>query len=153
MDKYLNFGDKFLIDMNKLKSNYVKIIYEKTKLIHPNISTSYISNDLKNIILEIINNNKISQTKINLLDKNEKTYLIDLLKKTKIIDSMNLHHLLEDATKISNLDKFNVLIGEWNIGNRNPKIKDDILKLLNVLLNDKMITKKNYGEIIYDMTK
>ena len=153
MDKYIKFGDKFLIDMNKLKSNYVKIIYEKTKLIHPNISTSYITNDLKNIILEIINNNKINDTKINLLDKNEKTFLIDLLKKTKLIDNMNLHHLLDDATKKSNLDKFNVLIGHWNEGNRNPKIKDDILKLLNILLNDKMITKKNYGEIIYDMTK
>ena len=151
MDKYIKFGDKFLIDMNKLKSNYVKIIYEKTKLIHPNISTSYITNDLKNIILEIINNNKINDTKINLLDKNEKTFLIDLLKKTKLIDNMNLHHLLEDATKKSNLDKFNVLIGHWNEGNRN--LKDDILKLLNILLNDKMITKKNYGEIIYDMTK
>jgi hypothetical protein len=153
MDKYIKFGDKFLIDINRLKSNYVNLIYEKTKLKHPNISTAYITNDLKNIILDIINNNKINDTKINLLDINEKKYLIDLLKKTKIIDKLNLHYLLEDATKKSNLDRFNVLIGEWNIGNRNQRIKDDLLKLLNVLLNDKMITKKNYGEIIYDMTK
>ena len=153
MNKFVKFGEKFLIDTNKLKSNIIKIIYEKTKLNHPNISISFITNDFKNIILDIINNNKVNEVKINLLDVNEKKYLIDILKKTRLIDDMNLHYLLEDISKKSNLDKFNILIGEWNIGNRNEKLKDDLLKLLNILLNEKMITKKNYGEIIYDMTK
>lgn len=88
-----------------------------------------ISKNMVNMLLSIIETNKIDSTLYNELDDSEKDVIENLTSSTGID---KLHHIRYDQKKINDLiNRYNILKGEILINNDNP----DLLKQLrNVVL-------------------
>ena len=104
------------IDLNKLKNNIICIRYCKTRALVPNVKVQHISNDIKEIINDIIDD-KFEKRLYEKLDMNDKRLV------KRIVDSLKLDFDLHSKEDDEYQRQFDVVLGEWKSGNNNDMIK------------------------------
>lgn len=147
---YREFG-KFIIQYKFLLDNILLVKYKSYAPI-PTIKRQDISDDLKDIIINIFDTGEINYQLGKTLNQSEKDLLTSLITKSGLKEQLKFNkvHLLEDIKDIIN--DFNVLKGIIIAGNDNPDIITKIKVVLDKLVLYKRITKKDALEIINDLS-
>ena len=97
------------IDLNKLKNNIICIRYCKTRALVPNVKVQHISNGVKEIIDDIIND-KFEKRLYEKLDMNEKRLV------KRIVDSLKLDLDLHSKEEEEYVRQYEVVLGAVEIG-------------------------------------
>jgi len=135
--RYCNFG-KFIINHYQLNKNILLLKYPGTIAPVSRIRRTIISDDFKNLIIDLIDTQKIN---------------IDLQKKLsdaeiKIFELLlllsNLKHHLNYQKQTKTIDdyvhRFNILRGSLAAGDDSIKLRDELIEIIK-LLNNKTINK------------
>ena len=147
---YREFG-KFIIQYKFLLDNILLVKYKSYAPIQT-IKRQDISDDLKDIIINIFDTGEINYQLGKTLIQSEKDLLTSLITKSGLKEQLkfNKFNLLEDIKDIVN--DVNVLKGIIIAGNDNPDIITKIKVVLDKLVLYKRITKKDALEIINDLS-
>ncbi len=109
---------KYFIDTNKLNNNVLEVRYNKNRHL-TGIKTQIIGSGVKNIINNIINDDKMDEKEYHTLSQNEQHLIRTIL------------HMLEKSHLIKNKDeefneKFQILLGEYNAGNNSEILRNQL---------------------------
>ena len=152
-NKLKSFGN-YLINNDVLQKGFLSILYTSG---HPiqGFPKVMISSNLKMIINDILFTKKFSEEDYTILDDSEKRLFDDLLSfcKLEMIDTIKLykHKKYTDKSRDEDIKQFNILKGEIIAGNDNPDVIKQMKVLVMKLLDQKVITKKDYTKIITTM--
>lgn len=134
------FGTNMVIDLNKLKNgNEVSVRYSNN-LWNPNLPAQKVSNQLKNVIVKVLQKQPYSLSK---LSKEEGEYLKRLLHYTKIQKQSN-DWLLKN--------NFNRYLGEIEAGNNNKKLKTQLGGVIEKMRKRKILSPADL-DWVHDMAR
>ena len=121
-DKRFEIG-KFYIDLGKLKNNILNVKYTSCRGSVPNIKVERISDDLKDVILDIIGN-KYNSKLFDKLFTDDQRIIANLIKTLRIPD-INM-----DVFNKKYQHEYEILLGQVNSGNTNEKVKLQLKKYI-----------------------
>ena len=125
---------KFYIDLGKLNENVLNVKYKSCRGSVPNIKVERISNDVRNVILDIIENKYNS----NLFDKlvaDDQRIIANLIK-TLHIPNTNMYVFNKKYQH-----EYEILLGQANSGNTNEKVKLQLKKYLLRRISENLIPR------------
>jgi hypothetical protein len=116
--KTLNDG-KFTLDLDKLKRNILSVTYSSCRAVIPSLKKEHVSNDVKNMILDIIDE-KYNANLFNKMKQDDQRIVSNFVRVLKIPD-----------IDMSEFDAgyqlhYEVLLGQLNSGQNNPTIKKEL---------------------------
>ena len=109
---------KYFIDTNKLNNNVLEVRYNKNRHL-TGIKTQIIGSGVKNIINNIINDDKMNEKEYDDLTDNER-HLI-----RTILNMLEKSHLIKNQDQEFN-EKFQILLGSYNAGNNSEILKNQL---------------------------
>jgi len=132
---YRQYFDKVYIDKKKLADNilFCKYIHNNTNI--PRLKTQMISNDLKELIMDVLNdryNKKIYDT----LDDTDKKIFRTFNKCFKF----NLE-VPENKEDLEFKERFNVLVGSYYSGNNSSELKTELKKYVRLALAQGLVSQ------------
>jgi hypothetical protein len=131
------------IEMSKLKNyNVLSLKYKSTRNHHPKFLQQRISQNLSDIIQDILNKN-LDERLLKTLNEKEKTILNQFLSICRIKDIVLNRDELENFNK-----NFDILLGEISAGNDNPQIKQKLKEYLHIGMKLGRISKSEGFEIL-----
>jgi hypothetical protein len=140
----LNNG-KFTIDMQKLRRNILSVTYSSCRASIPSLKVEHISNDVKNIITDIV----------------EEKYNANLFNKMKQ-DDQRLVSTFVRTLKIPNIDMesfdkayqlhYEILLGEINSGNNNPALKKELKEYILRAITEGIIPKSQGYNKLFELS-
>jgi hypothetical protein len=132
------------IDLNKLKNNIICIRYCKTRALVPNVKVQHISNDIKEIINDIIEDKfeKRLYEKLNINDKR-------LVK--RIVDSLKLDIDTSSKEDEEYARQFDVVLGEWKSGNNNDMIKAKLKQYIMESMESGMLPRREAFKLLFEL--
>jgi hypothetical protein len=133
------------IDLNKLKNNILTVRYVKTGGFIPTIKAQHISNDVRSVIEDIIND-KFEKRLFDKLGTNEKRLIKRLITALKI--DIDISSKEEDEYR----RQFDILLGEMRAGNNNPDIKNKLKQYVVESMNSGMLTRREAFQLLYELT-
>jgi succinate dehydrogenase flavin-adding protein (antitoxin of CptAB toxin-antitoxin module) len=139
--------------IDDLKQNKLKIRYnnKKIKIFEDRI----ISNELRDIIINILTLSRFSEEDYQKLDTNDKIYFDDILSKANLEPNHMLfkHKKYNDSEKKELINRYQILSGELLSGNNNYdlflELKNVIIKLMHLDVLDKTIVNKLLFDLLY----
>ena len=131
--KELNDG-KFILDMDKLKNNILSVSYASCRAIIPSLKKEHVSNDVKNIITDIVNGN-YNANLFNKMKQDDQRLVSTFVRATKIPDI----DMTEFDTAYQN--HYEILVGEIASGNNNPTIKRELKEYILRAVSENLIPK------------
>lgn len=145
---HCRYFDKIFIDMNRLKDNqlFIKYIYNNVTL--KQLPTMTISDDLKEIVMDTINN-RYNKKIFNTLDENDKRIFRLVVKAFKLNNKIELPEE-EDVKEFKT--KYRVLVGSYLSGNDSTEIKKELLKYVRLGLAMKTIPSNEAYSLIYELS-
>jgi len=147
--KYKSFRiyyDKLYIDTKKLEDNilFCKYIHNNTNI--PKLKTQIISNDLKDLINDVLNDRY-----------NKKLYeaLTDLDKRTfKVFNKafkFNLN-VPDDSEDAEFKEKFKILVGSYYSGNYSEELKKELKKYVRLGLAQGLVNQTSAFSLLYELS-
>jgi len=144
IQKYAQFG-RYIIHVPSLHENFLNLKYPSKGLTIHQLPRTKISNSLKNILIDALENKKFSQNKI----KNLETEELRLLKKA--CDLSHIEHHIYIKQDEEELERFELLRGQVQAGNDNPDIIKELKFLLHKFLADGRIKRHDVNTIMYEI--
>ena len=132
------------IDLNKLKNNIICIRYCKTRALVPNVKVQHISNGVKEIIDDIIND-KFEKRLYEKLDMNEKRLV------KRIVDSLKLDIDTSSKEEEEYQRQYEVVLGQFQAGNNNPLIKNKLKQYLVESMESGMIPRREAFKLLFEL--
>jgi hypothetical protein len=147
---YREFG-KFIIQYKFLMDNIFLIKYKSYAPV-PTLKRQEITDDLKDIIINIFDTGEINYQLGKTLGQNEKNLLIALIDKSGLKEQLKFNkvNLLEDVNDVIN--DYNVLKGIIIAGNTNPEIIKQLKIVMDKLVLYKKINKKDAIDILNEVS-
>ena len=141
-DKKTFDNGKFTIDLEKLRRNILSVTYSSCRAIIPSLKKEHVSNDVKNIITDIIDGNynanlfnKIQQDDQRIISNFVRTMKIPDIDMTEFDKGYQLH--------------FEVLQGQMNSGQNNPVIKRELKEYYLRAISEGLISRSSgYSKLI-----
>ena len=149
-DRFYQFG-KFLLDNDKLNNNIVRIIYASTGSGHPKIKNTLVSEDFKDILLDTILKSNFSERAYKRLNKDEKIFMKSILEKSGVSKILQIKSL-QDDDETHLMDRWQVLQGEFEIGNDSPTIKEEAKQIITHFISTGKITKSEGYKMLYSLS-
>ena len=130
--------------MNKLKNNIICIRYCKTRALVPNVKVQHVSNDIKEIINDIIDDKfeKRLYEKLNVNDKR-------LVK--RIVDSLKLDIDTSSKEDEEYARQFDVVLGEWKSGNNNDMIKAKLKQYIMESMESGLLPRRECFKLLFEL--
>ena len=145
--KYEQFG-KFIIHTPQLHKNILNFKYPSEGRV-PNLPRMNIDDDTKDLIFNILETGKMSENQFNKLPQASQDHLI------KAIKGAGLENILfKGKSKVypkdekEDRERFNILKGEFDAGNDNPKLIKELRGLVIKFSNSGIIPKKQGLEFL-----
>jgi hypothetical protein len=142
---YRLYYNKIYIDLNKLKENilFCKYISNNTNI--PKLKTQHISNDLKDLIDDVLNdryNKKLYET----LTDSDKTIF-------KMFNKMFKFKLdVPDATEETEFrEKFKILVGSYYSGNNSEELKTELKKYVRLGVSQGLISQRDGFSLMFEL--
>ena len=132
------------IDLNKLKNNIICIRYCKTRALVPNVKVQHISNGVKEMIDDVIND-KFEKRLYEKLDMNDKRLV------KRIVDSLKLDIDLHSKEDEEYQRQFEVVLGEFQAGNSSPLIKNKLKQYITESLESGMIPRREAFKLLFQL--
>lgn len=142
--KYAEFG-RYIIHVPSLHENFLNLKYPSKGLTIHQLPRSKISNSLKNILIDALENKKLPAHKI----KNLETDELRLLKKA--CDLSHIEHHIYIKQDEEELERFELLRGQVQAGNDNPDIIKELKMYLHKFLADGRIKRHDVNAIMYEI--
>jgi hypothetical protein len=133
------------IDLNKLKNNILTVRYVKTGGFVPTVKSQHISNDVKSVIEDIIND-KFEKRLYEKLQPDEKRLVKRLVGALKIDIDVNTKE--DDEYR----KQFEIVLGEFQAGNTSPAIKNKLKQYVAESMQSGMITRREALQLLYELT-
>ena len=119
--------------------------YVKTGGFIPTVKSQHISNDVKSVIEDIIND-KFEKRLFEKLQADEKRLVKRLVEALKIDIDVNTKE--DDEYR----KKFEIVLGEFQAGNTSPAIKNKLKKYVAESMQSGMITRREAWQLLYELT-
>ena len=132
------------IDLNKLKNNIICIRYCKTRALVPNVKVQHISNEIKEIIDDIIND-KFEKRLYEKLDMNEKRLV------KRIVDSLKLDIDISSKEEEEYVRQYEVVLGQFQAGNTNPLIKNKLKQYIMESMESGMLPRREAFKLLFEL--
>jgi hypothetical protein len=147
-----DFG-RLCIDLIALNKNRLKL-YRRCYKLYDNFNEKIISDNLKYIYLDILNDNKFNEGDYKKLDDNEKKIFDDVLYITQVqagssISMLRRHKKYDDDEINTKLKRFNLLKGQILAGNDNREIIKELKKLIIYLKSKNILHNADIGTLLY----
>ena len=142
---YLN-DDKFYVELHKLKENILSVKYASNDAPLTTIRVQNISNDLKDIIEDVLKN-KYNERIFQQLNPNDKRVFKRFIKGVKI-DSISFD---DDLDKQFHKD-YQILKGQFESGNTSPEIKNALKRYVIEGLAENRINKNEAHFLLYQLS-
>jgi hypothetical protein len=133
------------IDLNKLKNNILTIRYVKTGGFVPTVKSQHISNDVKSVIDDIIND-KFEKRLFDKLETNDKRLIKRLITALKV--DIDISSKEEDEYR----RQFDILLGELRAGNNSDLVKNKLKQYVVESMNSGMLTRREAFQLLYELT-
>ena len=148
IDRFVEFG-KFKLNIYDLKEKSEVYVVYFSKAVHPNLPRTKVSDNFKQLILEIIENKKINYKLLQLVDKPEFEYFNKLMTMTSIKFALNY----EPFSQLKELkERLAILQGSIIAGNdNNPFIYEEAIEVINALVKHNTISETDGIEIIDEL--
>jgi hypothetical protein len=101
--------------MDRLHNGVLEIRYNKNRHL-TNLKSQIVGNGVKNIINNIINDDKMDEKEYHNLTENEKHLILTIL------NMLEKSHLLSNKDEEFN-EKFQILLGSYNAGNNSEQLR------------------------------
>ena len=137
------FGGKF-IDLRKLKENILTIKYVKTGAYIPTVKAQHISNDVKEVITDIVNNTFDNRLFEELPEGDRR-----LVK--RVIKAFSLDVGLKDNTVDEYKRQFDIILGQFQAGNTSPLIKNQLKKYVIESQESGFLTRRESWQILFEL--
>jgi hypothetical protein len=142
---FLNNG-KFAINLEKLKKNILHVYYSSSRASIPQLKRESISNDVKNILLDILHG-KYNENLFNKLTNPDEQRLISTFVRVLKIPDISMAEF-DKAFQ----DHFQVLRGEIMAGNSNEKIKQEYKQYIVRGMSEGLIPRAQGLNMIFSMS-
>ena len=139
--RFKRFG-KYYISLPSLNKNKIYIITGSNET--AKYKKELISNELKHIIKQILNDNFDIEDEVDLLFDNERVVLRDIL---DLCDIANIFDLNKDTAKAKLISKFNIMKNEILSGNTSKELLDEFSSLLDELLIKALLSRPEYNKL------
>ena len=131
-DRYAQFQDNYMINVDALRNENMLIIkYIKNRNLIPEFTKQRVSQDISNLIIDLIKFDKIDNKKYESLNNSDKLTLVNFLNACHVDHNM---HTVKTKEQI-----YQVLIGELRSGNNSENIKHTLKTLIEESLANKEI--------------
>lgn len=147
---YQEFG-KFAINMKLLYENTLLIKYKKSYAPIPQIKRTDISDDFREVMIMLIDTEKIDYEKLRELNDFENNLFKALIMKSGLFDSLKYNYNQTRETIKDVIEEYEILKGHIEAENNNPDIPIKIKKVLKKLRNYDKITEQEYKDIVDDL--
>jgi len=144
LPKYVEFG-RYIIHVPSLHENFLNLKYPSKGLTIHQLPRTKISNSLKNVLFDALENKKLSQNKIKHLEKDE----LRLLKKA--CDLAHIEHHIYIKQDEEEFERFDLLRGQVQAGNDNPDIIKELKLYLHKFLADGRIKRHEFNNVMYEI--
>jgi hypothetical protein len=140
---YLNKG-KFAVNMEKLRKDILHVYYVSSRAIIPQLKRENISSDTRDVLLDVLAN-KYNDKLFNKLKPDEQRLISTFVRTIKIpIDFKEF----DDAYQ----KNYDVLSGEVNAGNNNPKVKAELKLYILRGISENLIPKAQGQLMLYNLS-
>ena len=113
----------------------------------PTVKVQRISNDVKEIISDILNN-KYDDRLFNKLQNDEKRIIKRFVKATKLDNEISIDDDLDKEFQ----RQYEILLGEYNSGNTSPLIKNELKRFVIEGVNENKIPKHQAYMLLYQLS-
>ena len=138
-------NDKFGINLNKLRKNILHVFYVTSRASIPSLKREHISSDCRDVILDILSN-KFNERLFNKLP-NDDQRLVSTFVRVMKIKEIDMNHF---DTEYQN--RYDILMGEINAGNDNPKIKQELKLYILRGMSENLIPKHQGQTMLFNLS-
>jgi uncharacterized protein YozE (UPF0346 family) len=140
---FLN-GGKFAVNMEKLRKNILHVYYVSSRASIPSLKRENISSDTRDVLLDILAN-KYNDKLFNKLKPDEQRLISTFVRTMKFPIDMKE---FDDAYQ----KNYDVLMGEVNAGNNNPKVKAELKLYILRGISENLIPKAQGQLMLYNLS-
>jgi hypothetical protein len=140
----LNNG-KFVIDMEKLRRNILSVTYASCRATIPSLKKENISNDVKNIITDIIEG-KYNANLFNKMKPDDQRIVSTFVRTMKIPD-IDMREFDEAYN-----DHYQVLVGQVNSGQNNPIVKKELKQYILRAITEGLIPRSQGYNKLFELS-
>jgi hypothetical protein len=140
----LNNG-KFIIDMEKLRRNILSVTYASCRATIPSLKKENISNDVKNIITDIIEG-KYNANLFNKMKPDDQRIVSTFVRTMKIPD-IDMREFDEAYN-----DHYQVLVGQVNSGQNNPIVKKELKQYILRAITEGLIPRSQGYNKLFELS-
>jgi hypothetical protein len=145
--RYREFG-KYIIHMPHLiDENVLNLKFPSAGSI-PSIKPVKIDDNYKQFIMDVLDTNKVNKRHHETLTSEEKNHFAKIARGAKITNTLNFNPEEEDD---EDYKRFELLIGEINAGNDNPKMIAEVKRLLKKYVENGRISKLKATDILLEL--
>ena len=128
-----------------MKENILTIKYVKTGGYVPTVKSQHISNDTKEVILDLINN-KFDNRLFDKLPEVDKRLI------KRVIKVFSLDIDVKDMSVEEYRKQFDVLLGQFKAGNNSPLIKNKLKEYVIESLESGFLTRRESWQILFELS-
>ena len=138
------FGGKF-IDLRKLKENILTIKYVKTGENIPTVKAQHISNDVKEVITDLIYD-RFDNRLFEKLPEGDRRLV------KRVIKAFSLDVGLKDTTGDEYRKQFDIILGEFKAGNNSPLVKNKLKQYVIESMESGFLTRRDSWNILFELS-
>ena len=128
-----------------MKDNILTIKYSKTNAYVPTVKAQHISNDVKEVITDLISD-KFDNRLFEKLPEGDRRLV------KRVIKAFSLDVGLKDNTEEEYRRQFEVVLGEFQAGNNSPLIKNKLKQFVIESLESGFITRRQSWQILFELS-
>jgi hypothetical protein len=148
-EKFVPFG-KYYINYPHLEDGFIQLRFKSKGVLNDeklrrNVK---ISKEMKNLMLDLIEKQKVPKQKFEKLKSEEKDLFKYILEITKLKKQLGFGTQETEDVQDEDEKRFKILIGEMRAGNTNPELKRQLLLLIGKFVTEGRIEKEDGEEIM-----
>lgn len=137
--RYKEFG-KYVINYHNLMNGVANFKYPSLGGIRE-IKAKTISDDCKDLLIDILENDRLNERMYNKLDDDEQQHLYKVFKGAGLLERFKIQKKETDED-INDIDRFNLLRGSYIAGNNSENVIKELRGLIVKFIKQERITKK-----------
>jgi phage FluMu protein gp41 len=144
-DKVMLNNGKFIMDMEKLRRNILSVSYASCRASIPQLKKENVSNDVKNILKDIIEN-KYNANLFNKMKSDDQRIVSTFVRMMKIPD-IDMKEF-DQAYQLN----YEILLGQVNSGQNNPIVKRELKEYILRAISEGLIPKSQGYNKLFELS-
>ena len=138
-------SDKFYVDLKKLDNNILSVKYTKNNAGIPNFKVQDISNDVKDLVEDVICDRYDDRLFKKLGEKDRRIF-------QRFVRAVKIDLNVKDDDDKLRQQRYEILVGEFQSGNNSPENKNELKKYIVEALAEGKISRSNAYLILYQLS-